>query len=98
MQEKACPVLVEKPLALLRLHHDFVIDLKVQLRSKGLDESSSVPEPMSNIIGYFGGSIEPAVVNPQALHPSDFSPLILPHQFFPDPVLCTKSGSVVFNP
>ena len=70
VQEKACPILVEKPLPLLRLHHDFVIDLQVQLRSKGLDESSSVPEPMGGKIRCFGGGIEPAVINPQTLYPS----------------------------
>ena len=98
VQEKARPVLVEKPLGLLRLHHDFVIDLQVQLRTKGLDESSSVPEPMGGKIMCFGGGIEPAMVYPQTLHPPQLSPLILPYQFLPDPVLCAKSGPVFFNP
>ena len=73
VQEKACPVLVEKPLPLLRLHHDFVIDLQVQLRSKGLDESSSVPEPMGGKIRCFGGGIEPTLFNPDTLHPFEFA-------------------------
>jgi hypothetical protein len=98
VKEKTCPILVEKPLPLLGLHHDFVIDLQVQLRTKGLDKSSSVPEPMGGKIRCFGGGIEPAVINPQTLYPSELSPLILPYQFFPDPVLCAESGPVVFNP
>ncbi len=98
VQEKACPILVEKPLTLLGLNHDFVIDLQVQLRTKGLDKSSSVPEPMGGKIRCFGGGVKPAMVYPQTLHPFELSPLILPHQFFPDPVLCAESGPVVFNP
>ena len=98
VQEKTCPVLVEKPLALLRLHHDFVIYLQVQLRTEGLDESSSVPEPVGCIVRSLGGGIEPTVINPQALHPLEFPPLILPHYFFPDPVLRTESGLFFFNP
>jgi len=98
VQEKACPVLVEKPLPFLRLHHDFVIDLQVQLRSKGLDESSSVPEPMGCIVRSLGGGIEPTLFNPDTLHPFEFAPLVLPHYFFPDPVLRTESGLFFFNP
>ena len=98
VQEKSCPVLVEKPLPLLQLHHDFVIDLQVQLRSKGLYKSGSVPEPMGGKRRCFGGGIEPTVVNPQTLYPFEFPRLVLPHQFFPESVLRTRSRPVFFDP
>lgn len=98
VQKKACPILIKKPLPLLRLHHDFVIELQVQTGIQGMYKCSSVPEPMGGKIWCFGGGIKPAVINPQTLYPFEFPPLILPYQFFPDPVLRTKSGPVIFNP